>query len=320
MIDLTALNYALLVLEHGSFRKAAAVLHVRPSVVSRRIRSLEDTIGVSLFQRRSQGAEPTLAGQRILQRGRAIVDDIGQLLRAAHLSSTGSEGSLCVGIVATIAGGTARELLRAFLAAHADIDLQVVEGSPSEHIGAVRALRMDATFVVGSPPAPGCVVEPMWSEPILVALASGHPLATNEPISWSQLAAEHFVVSKADPGPEIQDFIVRKMSDLGYHPVVEPRPVRRGGLIALVGLGRGISLVGAAEADVAYPGVVFRTLEGELLPYNVVWSEQNDNPVLRRFLSLARASMKALVQHASVMPTASRVAPDAPLRTPDPPP
>ncbi len=320
MIDLTALNYALLVLEHGSFRKAALVLDVRPSVVSRRIRSLEDAIGVSLFQRRSQGAEPTLAGQRILQRGRAIVDDIGQLLRVADLSSTGREGSLCIGIVATIAGGTARELLRSFLAAHPDIDLQVVEGSSSEHIGAVRALKMDAAFVVGSPPAPGCVVEPMWSEAILVALSDTHRLATSETIDWPQLVAERFLVSRSDPGLEIHDHVVRRLSRLGLRANVEVRPVRRGDVIALVGLGLGVTLVSAEVAEVKFPGVVFRPLLDEPVPFSVVWSEQNDNPVLRRFLSLARTSMTELVQHASVMPTASRVAPDVPLRTPDPPP
>lgn len=75
MIDLKSLEHALLVLDHGSFRKAAESLGVRPSVVSRRVRTLEDAIGVSLFQRQSQGAQPTLAGGKILGRGRVILDE-----------------------------------------------------------------------------------------------------------------------------------------------------------------------------------------------------------------------------------------------------
>ena len=129
---------------------------------------------------------------------------------------------------------------------------------------------MDVTFVVGSPPAPGCIVEPLWSEPILVALASNHPLSSEEVVQWPQLASECFIVSRTDPGPEIHDYVVKKLSTLGLHPIVEPRPVRRDGLIALVGLGRGVSLVGAAEAGVSYPGVMFRPSEGEMLPFSAV--------------------------------------------------
>jgi hypothetical protein len=51
-------------------------------------------------------------------------------------------------------------------------------------------------------------------------------------------------------------------------------------------------LVGTAEAAVTYPGVVFRPLEGETLPFSAVWTDNNDNPALRRFLSLARVLMR----------------------------
>ena len=303
MFDLKDMNYALLVDEYGSFRKAAESLKVRPSVVSRRIRALEDNLGVSLFQRRTQGAESTLAGRRVLTQARVIAAEVDELLRVAKSNSVGNEGRLCVGVVSSIAGGTARELLRGFLAAHREVDLQVVEGSPRDHISDVRALKMDVTFVVGAPAAPGCAVEPFWSEPIIVALAGDHPLAANDVIEWPQLASERFIVSRTDPGPEIHDYVVKQLSALGLHPIIEPRPVRRDGLMALVGLGRGVSLVGAAEAGVIYPGVAFRPLAGEMLPFSAVWSERNDNPVLRRFLSLSRAHLKTLVRETA--PTAA---------------
>ena len=33
-----------------------------------------------------------------------------------------------------------------------------------------------------------------------------------------------------------------------------------------------------------------------MLPFSAVWSDRNDNPVLRRFLSLSRAHLKTLVR------------------------
>jgi len=38
-----------------------------------------------------------------------------------------------------------------------------------------------------------------------------------------------------------------------------------------------------------FPGVTYRELAGEILPFSMVWSAQNDNPACRRLMSLARS-------------------------------
>ena len=291
-VDLAALSLAVCVSHQGSFRKAALALGIRPSVVSRRIQVLEDALGVSLFQRRSQGVQPTIAGRRILHQGVAILTDVDALLRTAVLSGSGTEGQLRVGIVASIAGGNARNLLAGFMAAYPDVGLDIVEGLPQEHTAAVRSLRMDIALVVGAPAATGCEVQLLWSEPIFVAVSVSSPLAASATLRWDQLAAEIFNVSKMGPGPEIEDIVIRHLSELGRRPIIEPRTVQRGGLLGLVSLGIGITLVGTAEAAVTYPNVVFRPLVGEVLPFSAVWMANNDNPALRRFLSLARTQMR----------------------------
>ena len=280
MLDLVALRHVLLVYEHGSFRKAAEALGVRPSVISRHVRALEDTIGVSIFQRQSNGVQPTLAGRRILSRGRTILGDVDSLMRAATLSGSGVEGQLCIGVVASIAGGSARELLSAFISNNPGLELDIVEGAPSDNLARLRALRMDVVLVVGIESIVGLEVQPLWSERVHVALHADHWAAAMEVLSWDQLASERFIVTKMDPGPEIQDFVIRHLAGLGRRPIVEPRAVLREGLLALVGLGLGISLVGTAEIAVAYPDVVFRPLAGEMLHFSIVWAANNDHPAL----------------------------------------
>ena len=67
--------------------------------------------------------------------------------------------------------------------------------------------------------------------------------------------------AQPDPGPEVQDYVIQRLARLGHHPLVNVSAVQREGLMALVGLGQGVSLVCAAEAEVTYPDVVFRPLE-----------------------------------------------------------
>jgi DNA-binding transcriptional LysR family regulator len=65
-MDVTDLKVVDAVARHGSMNKAASELNTVQSNVSARIRSLEDELGVSLFQRSARGVQVTPAGRRIL--------------------------------------------------------------------------------------------------------------------------------------------------------------------------------------------------------------------------------------------------------------
>ena len=60
--------------------------------------------------------------------------------------------------------------------------------------------------------------------------------------------------------------------------------------MSLVSLGFGASLVADHWRGVQYPNVTFVPIgdEDERLPFSLVWRPENDNPALRRFVSLAR--------------------------------
>lgn len=110
------------------------------------------------------------------------------------------------------------------------------------------------------------------------------------------LKNEHFIVSSDEPGPEIHDFIIKQLSELGHQPTVERHHVGRETLMILVGLGLGISLISEAGSAPSYPGVVFQPLaDGDnLLPFSALWAPDNDNPALRRLISLARKRSRLL--------------------------
>jgi hypothetical protein len=62
----------------------------------------------------------------------------------------------------------------------------------------------------------------------------------------------------------------------------------------LVAMGLGVGLTSEATIATPFPKVVFRPIAGddELLHFNAAWLPHNDNPALRRFLSLARRTAK----------------------------
>ncbi|MGE0773750.1 MAG: LysR substrate-binding domain-containing protein, partial [Sphingomonadaceae bacterium] len=91
------------------------------------------------------------------------------------------------------------------------------------------------------------------------------------------------------PGPEVHDYVVRRVADYSHYPVIERRGVQQETLMSMVGMGFGISLVSEGWVALGIPGVVMRPLaeDADIVPFSAIWSPNNDNPVLRRFISAA---------------------------------
>ena len=73
----------------------------------------------------------------------------------------------------------------------------------------------------------------------------------------------------------------------------------RDNLMQLVSFGKGLTLTSEATTGTMFPGITYRPRAGEVLPFCAIWCPNNDNPALRRLLSLAR-SMARLSESANV--------------------
>src|SRR6266850_646030 len=83
-LTLVSVSQALLVGEYLSFRRVATVLGVRQSAVSRRVRELEDELGVSLFERHHAGVRVTNAGNRFFRETREAVVQFDHAVESAR--------------------------------------------------------------------------------------------------------------------------------------------------------------------------------------------------------------------------------------------
>jgi len=73
-IGLQQLRYAIAAVDYGSFRRAAEILLVRQSTLSRCIRQLEESVGLTIFERSSGGVRATEAGSDFLRLVRSILE------------------------------------------------------------------------------------------------------------------------------------------------------------------------------------------------------------------------------------------------------
>ena len=292
-INLRALQLATSVERHGSIRLAARTAKLSPSVVSRRIRELEDELGVSLFERRASGVRPTAAGAGFLQVARRMFSELEGATGAARAAGSGIVGQLVIGTYFSVSIGRFREALQRFSSRHRRVDLSVIEGDREELLSDLRRGRTDVAILLGPHDEPALDRLALWQEAGMVALPESHPLADARLVLWQDLADETFIVASRGSGPEVRA-TVQDLLPRGQPARFAPHDVSREGMFNLVGTGLGVAVLAESASGASYPGVVFRPVGDGAGPTMVeaaaYWDPKRDNPVLRRFLVQLRAA------------------------------
>ncbi|WP_182968155.1 LysR family transcriptional regulator [Gluconacetobacter tumulicola] len=304
---LRSLVQALVVAEHLNFRHAANALGVAQSSVSTRIKALEETLGIVLFERRHRGVRLTEAGHRFVAEVSAGIEQIDHAVRTAGAISDGTVGRLTIGLHGSIATGFLADLRQRYRAAHPAIEQSIVEGSSSHTLAMIREGKLDVAFIVNVANVPDCHCRHLWNEALVIALPAAHPLVRLESLAWADLAAENFLVRQGGAGPQVLEHIVRRVAEHGRSLRLHRRNVGRDTLMHMVAAGEGITLTHEAGSYVPFPGVVFRPIddENEQARFSAVWSPQNRSPALRKLLDLAThmSRMDGWTMQAQTMPS-----------------
>lgn len=87
MLTLKQLESFVQIVELGTFERAAQRLNTTPSTISKRIAELEETTGLTLFDRSRRGAQLTDDGEQLLEHAMATVHQAQRILELKHQPS-----------------------------------------------------------------------------------------------------------------------------------------------------------------------------------------------------------------------------------------
>ncbi|MEH2039347.1 LysR family transcriptional regulator [Nostoc sp.] len=114
------------VVNSGNFAKAAVVLEISPSAISRRISHLEDQLGVRLFNRTTRSLSLTEVGERYFKRCLSILADLESADREAKQHSKQPQGILHVSCSTMFAHNYLLRRIPEFLAHYSRLSIQLV--------------------------------------------------------------------------------------------------------------------------------------------------------------------------------------------------
>ena len=299
-MDLRRLRYLVTVADEGHITRAAERLGIQQPPLTRQIRSLEDELGVRLFERLPRGMRVTEAGQAVVEEARAILERADRLPDVAARAARGERGRLAVGYTSSGAFHPfLAQQIRAFRAASPGVVLALAEDGTPELVRGLEEERLDAVFVrSGGTHGAGLLVEPLLEEPMVAALPTGHALSqTRGGIELRALAEEIFVFYRRPTGPGLHDAIVAACLRAGFSPTVGQEAPRMSSTLGLVAAGLGVSIVPASMQRMNVEGVAFvpfRRDPGLTAPLLLVTRRRARSAIVERFRVEVKRAAAAL--------------------------
>jgi DNA-binding transcriptional LysR family regulator len=287
------------VAEELHFGRAAQRLEMAQPPLSRAIRDMERQLGVRLLERTTRQVSLTPAGEVLLRDARTALDAVAAATRRARRAGR-SEPVLRLALKADYDGGLLPRILAAYQREAAAFPVELVLGGRGEQLPALRDGRADIALLATPFDDHGLDVEPLLTEPRLVALAADDPLAARRHLHLADLAgrilpdgtpADRGGLSPATAPADVPDG-ERPQSE--GHPSLagtRPRRLDLAQIFNLVELG---SIIMFPPVSVARrhprPGIAYRTVN-DLRPLTLVlaWPQESRSPAVAAFVRTATA-------------------------------
>jgi DNA-binding transcriptional LysR family regulator len=283
-LDLRKLRYFVAVADRLHFGRAADELHIAQPVLSRQVRALEKELGASLLTRDSHGVALTDAGQQLLADAGPLLASAEAARRRVTLAARGGR-RLMVGFRAGVAVAPA---VQQFATRHPDVVVDVQRIEADDQATMLLDGRIDVGYVRLPIDETGLRVVPVYTEPRMAVLPTGHRLAGKEQATEADLAGE----------PLLWD------SDTSTQPTQRPHPnagyLVRGvdETLEHVAAGRGISfLARSATVFYSHPNISYVPVP-DMAPDQVCLAvaASRVSPVVEDFVTAARATAEVTAE------------------------
>jgi DNA-binding transcriptional LysR family regulator len=285
-MDIAQIRAFVVLAELKHFGRAADRLHITQPALTKRLHSLEATIGASLFQRDRTGTVLTPVGRSLLGDATRLISDADAFHVRARRVAQGAQGKLDVGFgLSTI--DMAPRMVGQFQRAFPDVAVSLDDFSSSEQADRLLDGRLDVGFVrlpVGS------------SRLTSRVLATDRLALAYSPLFFDLDGAAvpqgivdaGFVFLHPHRGPGLASQINRWCKAVGFEPRIIQVASDIQTVLALVAAGVGLSIVPLQATQLMKVGLELRALEGPDAEWEtgISWRQDHDNPALSNFLKM----------------------------------
>lgn len=197
--------------EHKNFTRAAQQCHLSQSAFSSLIRTLEDALGVRLFDRDTRRVELTPEGRLFLGGATRVLVSLRDALEDLGEHAAGRRGRASVAALPSLAAGWMPGVLAEFRRAYPGIQVDVADVLSESCVEFVRSGRADFALASMRSVGPELQAEPFCQDGFYLVCRKDHPLSRRRRLTLAALSGEPFIHLA-------QDSSVRQHIEAAIHP------------------------------------------------------------------------------------------------------
>lgn len=186
-----------MIVELGSYSRAAEKLNITQPGLTRNIRVLEERLGVKLLRRGKTGARPTDEGKVIAAYGKKLFEINQRVSGYFDGLRVGDFGKIRLGLAYTLSNAYLANPIHEYLEEKTHSVIQVSSGSTQELVEQLQAEKVDVVLggVQISKAGDDYVFEPLTRNYLMVVGRKGHPLVSKVLVAHKDLEAFRWIIS-----------------------------------------------------------------------------------------------------------------------------
>ncbi|MEM9350580.1 MAG: hydrogen peroxide-inducible genes activator [Pseudomonadota bacterium] len=257
-LSLKQLRYFAALSRTLQYQRAARQLGISQPSLSLQIKALEEVLGGRLAERRKSGLILTPLGREVSVEVEKILRDVDALQRIAAPARDALSGTLRLGSSPTVGPYLLPRVLQRLHREFPDLKLLIRDGPPRELSEDLVAGRHDMILTQLPLPNDELRVQSLFREPLGMAVAREHPLASHREVRQADLAGESMLTLSPAYAMHRQVAALSEISGAILREDFEGTSLDA--LRQMVSLGMGVTLLPAlyvqSEVDQADPDVV----------------------------------------------------------------
>lgn len=299
-MKLIQLRHLTAVVEAGSVRRAAKVLFLSQSSVTKSIHQLEKSLGVELLHRHAHGVSPTAAGRALIARAKNIETELRAARNDIDTIQGAKGGEIRLGVSPAVAMSLLPQAILTFKGAHPKVRFHIQEGVYPDVLAAVRTGDLDFVICLlpEHPRDEEIAHELLLRDRLTPAVRAKHPFAGRRQKLGDLLSADWVIYRRERTGLDV-------FEGMFIEAGLEPPP----GSIECVSFACAVMLVEYGDYVTLVPkqlfasrnplrwGLVPLTTDSPMPSWNVAvfYRTQHElSPVCRLFLDELRKTARAL--------------------------
>lgn len=284
-MNIQQIKYFLALSDELHYWNTAAKMNITQSALSRQIQSLENELGLLLFERNKRNVKLTPAGRFLKDKWEVQLSEIEYIHQSAKQIHLGESGTIKIAHPDSISASIIPDILAKISIEYPQLQVELLQILYENQQEFLRNYKIDLAITRDINIISGLKSKKIYTDHLALVIPENHPYQTFKDLTKETLEKQKFILPTIDEGSSYGYIIQKLFNSFDFVPEVYLHSEFGSTIIALVRKGLGIAVLPDSYSYHESPGLRFIKLPFQTELY-LNWRADDHNPILSNVLKL----------------------------------